>query len=798
MGTPDVTATLEAVLDSKKYEAGADNIGKASKKAEAESKGFLETISNPKSLVTGIFGAAAAEAILKIGEIIVDLTKDAAEFLKYNEKFEEVFKGAGDAGEEMRKTLVNGYQLSTEDATKFLSAIQDTQEGLGLNAKEAAQFSGQAVILARQLEEFGKGSTQSNLDAMQAAFLGNYKGLRQLGVALDDSKVALLAQAQGFEVVNGKVSQNTKEQIIFQEITKANKNAVDSWGKSGLTASQTIDLMAAKFKDLKLAFGLSFQNELSKSTGGLGEFVQKFATLENLQIFADKVIKAVKFAANIVIGGFKAMVDAMFAFATPLIATGKLVYDIMTKGWGKAFSDLYDGVAKWAGDMGAIIQDAVDTVGKGGKAIWASLFGSKSDADKAKDDFKKSISTIGTDAAKALKAGDFGDAAKTIFDGVSSLLEKSKTDFAKVQKDIAADAKSTGDAIIQSDKEVLKEKEAYYKYIGDNVKAELLAAEESYNEQVKAAKGNADKLQQIDEAYTRQKVKIWTDAAKTIADTVGGIAEKTSKLVEGIFELAEQQEKQSYQDTLNALSDLDKQHSAVTKQRADEDYQSQAEQLQQEIADAKAANDAKTASDDQRQLDRLTQDKNYQDQKDQLDAEAKAKDSALKKKSWETAHAAAISAAIISTAQAAIASFASAAAIPYVGYIIGGVAAASALAFGGIQIANIASEPTPQFAQGGITPGGKVIVGEEGPELVELPAGSRVIPAAQTKNVLSGLNLLGQRGSGNSYSKTSSLSNDNRQYSFVAHDVKNPLQFINDAKRVLGDDVFQSARSRLQ
>ena len=42
------------------------------------------------------------------------------------------------------------------------------------------------------------------------------------------------------------------------------------------------------------------------------------------------------------------------------------------------------------------------------------------------------------------------------------------------------------------------------------------------------------------------------------------------------------------------------------------------------------------------------------------------------------------------------------------------------------------------FSEGGVTPGGPVIVGEKGPELVNLPAGSRVHSNADSKKMLGG------------------------------------------------------------
>jgi len=62
-------------------------------------------------------------------------------------------------------------------------------------------------------------------------------------------------------------------------------------------------------------------------------------------------------------------------------------------------------------------------------------------------------------------------------------------------------------------------------------------------------------------------------------------------------------------------------------------------------------------------------------------------------------------------------------------------AAASIGTLQAIQTGIVASQKFPEFRRGGITPGGPVMVGEEGPELVNLPQGSQVIPARETREI---------------------------------------------------------------
>ena len=58
------------------------------------------------------------------------------------------------------------------------------------------------------------------------------------------------------------------------------------------------------------------------------------------------------------------------------------------------------------------------------------------------------------------------------------------------------------------------------------------------------------------------------------------------------------------------------------------------------------------------------------------------------------------------------------------------------IALGGIVKALANSIKTPAFALGGIAPGGGILVGERGPEIITPPRGSRITPNAQTNAIL--------------------------------------------------------------
>ncbi len=127
----------------------------------------------------------------------------------------------------------------------------------------------------------------------------------------------------------------------------------------------------------------------------------------------------------------------------------------------------------------------------------------------------------------------------------------------------------------------------------------------------------------------------------------------------------------------------------------------------------------------------------------------------------------AISQSLINTALAITSVFAQAPG----GAISKGIQAAIIGGLGAAQTAFIAAQPLPQFAQGtGFSPGGRAIVGERGPEIVDLPQGSNITPNSQITNETF----------------------DNREITINVQ-ANDPIDLVNQLRQTYGLDVFAEA-----
>lgn len=210
----------------------------------------------------------------------------------------------------------------------------------------------------------------------------------------------------------------------------------------------------------------------------------------------------------------------------------------------------------------------------------------------------------------------------------------------------------------------------------------------------KDVQGSKNTLADLIDRYNKAKSKQKTDLARP--DNANKDAE--------IFAL---------EQTMKAVDELDK-----LRQKAYENEISRLEKLAQQVDDnAAAEKDAvnnSIASSATKARETAVIDARAKQQKDAIQAD----ENRIKQKEAIADKEAAISKIILETAIAAIKAPAE------LGPILGLAAVPIVLALGAVELAAAIAAPIPQFAKGGITPGGSVIWGEAGMELAKLPDGS--------------------------------------------------------------------------
>jgi hypothetical protein len=187
--------------------------------------------------------------------------------------------------------------------------------------------------------------------------------------------------------------------------------------------------------------------------------------------------------------------------------------------------------------------------------------------------------------------------------------------------------------------------------------------------------------------------------------------------------------------------------------------------LEEQKNAAIASGNEQAAKEKENAITRIEVEQERANKEEEINKEFEEKMNALKNKRAKAEHKAAIIQSIINTAVGGTLAFAQ------LGFPAGLIAAGIIHTLGAVQTGIIAANKPPEFRQGtDFAPSGPAIVGETGPELVELPQGSSVTPSNDTIN----------------------NSTDNRNININVTS-NNGVELVNELRQTYGFDVFAEA-----
>lgn len=833
-----ITTIVNAILESKQFTDGVNKIAAGAEKAKASAKGIDAQFGKAAKGISGAYGAIAGVISGVIGAALISATKYAADFLKENQKFAQVFKGTEKQAAALRDELVNGYQLSTEEATKFLSKAQDQQNALGQFGEQATKTSGEVVKISKALEEFGKGTTEVNIETINAAFLGQEKALRSLSVSLDDNQIKNIALSKGMKLVNGEVSQQGKQMIILEAITKANANAITQFNKKEDTLADTFQQATAVAKDFQLAVGLELIAALKKPIESLNNFLGTGDRLEKMR----RTVKGI-------IGVFTALVGII---SIPFRTFPTLVFEVV-----KAFQELND-VTK---DFQDALKDGFDL------------------KDLAKLDFKK-IANVGKNLGKNFVE----DMSAPIISGIKTTVEAVNGELDKIDKpstgpaptspgpkppdptlvkkaydDIAAytntarqnelaaekkkyeelkkEAEDNGVSTLslqekyrenlkaineKYDAEEEKARDEFRDYTKTDIEKQLDAEEEKYRKLTEFAAQNGIDTTSIKEEYSKKILEIETkevqktlsafsdiaSSAKQLFSAIGGPAADVANFVVDAVQAASEGVAGLIKFAIAKIAEL-----IVAHQKAEEEInkaQEDAAKTRTQIALQEVENRIKAYDEEISKLRENTDEENalndYQREQEQKDLEAKAaagdkeaqlRLAAIKSREEQNKQIAEIEAQKveeekkaamikkqIALVEISIEEGKAIAAVPFSLFTDDDDRQKAALHEQYQALRDLVN--IQAFAKGGVTPGGISLVGEKGPELRIFNPGETILPAEATARILDGLSFGGGDSGGHTGKGQVVKQEISNEYNVVVHSNRDPIEIANSAQRSYG------------
>lgn len=649
-------------------------------------------------------GAAGAASI-------VLLTNKASDLQEQQSKFNVVMGSQLQLAEKWAKEMVQSYAMSELEAKKYMATVQDMLKPMGMTEQAAASMSNEIVRLAADLGSFNNLKTGDVMRDIQSALAGQTEPMRKYGVMLNETRLKQEALNLGFKDTGQVLDPLARAQAAYSLIVKGSKDAIGDMARTADGYANTSKRMQASIENMQTSLGQNFIPIMTKVVETITKASEAFNNLspETKKMITNFILYGTVLAA--VIGPMLLMVGNL----------PKLIVGVQQL--GAAIKLLATTTSIWT--VG-IIAAAIAA-----ERISAALLSWADNAAKVNAEEAKSLKTLDgkiklMEDEKAKIIEQWREKKITEEEAIRLLEKRNAT--IKLLKEKQAEQhaaelanKAVQNAAAEETFEIEKGyEEALYKYKLEVGLISLEQHKKNLEEEIaKTKEGQLKKIELMTELHETEK-KISENRKKQIEQEKDAV-EKAEKKKQEAREKTEQNYLTLIDRTKSAMTNLYEwevtkiqNQLGVELSASERKYQERKQYIERNVADE---------SERTKQLQEL--EKAYHAETENLKNAADAEERRRKKSLKPIL----VAEAVANTYLAATKALAQ-------GGIFGYVGAAAIIVAGMAKVQQIQAQ---QFARGVRNfAGGWAITGEEGPELVKLPAGTDVIPHRQSMQMLAG------------------------------------------------------------
>lgn len=353
------------------------------------------------------FGSGFGRALVGItsGLAAIGLTKFAKDTLKSGQdlaagmsRSTAIFGQDAQQVQGWAANAVKSMGLSKAAALGYANTLGHTLvNSMGMGTKEAAGMSQQVVQTATDLAAFARVPMDQAMKAVTGGMMGQTRGLKQLGISIDNTTVSQKAMEMGLVEADGTISQAAKAQATYALITERSQSANGYAAKSLKSFAGQQKQVGAAVENVKGAIGVAMLPILadlaSMVTSKLVPGLMKLADFFTKNQTAATIVAGI---LSVVIVGLMGLSVAMAIFNTvaaanpivlivlAIIALVAILAILYTK-WAP-FRNLVDGVAgaikafvvgviSWFANLPGAIGGAFSAIGSFFSNLWSTITG---------------------------------------------------------------------------------------------------------------------------------------------------------------------------------------------------------------------------------------------------------------------------------------------------------------------------------------------------------------------------------------------------------------------------------------
>lgn len=260
-------------LDADGAVKGLESVGKAADRNLGRAESKLDRAGQRFQKVgTGMLAAAglAAAGLFKAGQSAADLEQAVG-------GTEAVFKDASGAIEKFAKTAADKFGLSERAAREATTGLGGQLKGLGFELDAAAAKSIELTETAADLAATYGGTTAEAVQALGAALRGEADPAERFNLFLNQTRVNAKAVELGLAANTSQVDANAKAQATLALITEQSADAQGQAAREYDSASAAMQRANANIENAKAALGEAVAPILGSVADGLSKLTTGFS-----------------------------------------------------------------------------------------------------------------------------------------------------------------------------------------------------------------------------------------------------------------------------------------------------------------------------------------------------------------------------------------------------------------------------------------------------------------------------------------------------------------------------------------
>ena len=401
--------------------------------ARKANQGFDQAASKVSAFERGLAGANRAATVVGAGMIAlgVQAVRAASDAQQAAGAVESVFKGNARQVTRFAENAAQAVGLSQSAYSNFAARVGSQFKNLGVPMDQLADKTNDLIVRASDLAATFGGTTADAVDALSAAFRGEFDPIERYGISIRKSDINARLAAKGLDKLEGAALKAAEAQEISAMIAEQSADAHGQFAREADTAAGQQQRLTAEWENAKAELGeallpllTDFAEWLSKAARWLAdnkEAVKKWAVALGTAVVAIKGISAAIKTYKTISAGVKTL-KALFGLGQTAAMAGQAAgvatahataATATSTAWataGTASTTAVGAFAVAAGIEALVISAALIAAAVASAAAWAER------SDEMAGDLGE-LSTTATDTADTIReawSGVFSGAANAL------------------------------------------------------------------------------------------------------------------------------------------------------------------------------------------------------------------------------------------------------------------------------------------------------------------------------------------------------------------------------------------------